>query len=62
MTKNKLAIILVISILVNGLVLGCGRSDKATNLDEIETTTFAIMETTDTTPESSQKYSKTEIA
>ncbi|NCC74535.1 MAG: CAP domain-containing protein [Sphingobacteriia bacterium] len=62
MTKNKLAIVLVISILVNGLVLGCGRVDKATNLDEIETTTFAIVETTYTTPESSQKYSETEIS
>jgi uncharacterized protein YkwD len=62
MNKNKLAIVLVISILVNGLVLGCGRSDKATNHDEIETTTFAIAETTNTTHEYSHKHSETEIS
>ena len=61
MTKDKLAIVLVISILVNGLVLGCGRSDKATNLDEIETTTFAIDEPIDASHYSDQKHSKTEI-
>lgn len=60
MNKNKLAIVLVISILVNGLVLGCGRSDKATNYDEIETTTFAIDELIDSSHYSDQKHSKTE--
>jgi uncharacterized protein YkwD len=58
MTKDKLAIALVISILVNGLVLGCGRVDKATNLDEIETTTFARMEATDIYHEPSQKHTE----
>lgn len=62
MTKNKLAIVLVISILVNGLVLSCGRADKAVFLDEIETTTFAIAETTDTIQESSQKQSETKVS
>jgi uncharacterized protein YkwD len=61
MTKNKLAIMLVISILVNGLVLGCGRVDKATNLDEIETTTFARMEATDIYHEPSQKHSEPKV-
>jgi uncharacterized protein YkwD len=59
--KNKLAIVLVISILVNGLVLGCGRVDNTVNLDEIETTTFAIIETTDINHESDQKHFETEI-
>lgn len=60
MTKNKLAIVLVISIVVNGLVLGCGRVDSSQNYDEIATTTFAIVETTDTTHEPDQKHSETE--
>ena len=62
MTKNKLAIMLVISILVNGLVLGCGRVDSSLNYDEIETTTFAIDELIDASHYSDQKHSETEIA
>jgi len=61
MTKNKLAIALVISILVNGLVLGCGRVDRSLNYDEIETTTFDIDEPIDASHYSDQKHSKTEI-
>ena len=60
MTKDKLAIALVISILANGFVLGCGRVDSTANLDDIETSTFAIVETTDTTHEPDQKHSETE--
>jgi uncharacterized protein YkwD len=62
MTKNKLAIVLVISILVNGLVLGCGRVDHSLNYDEIETTTFAIDELIDASHFSDQKHSETEIS
>jgi hypothetical protein len=62
MIKNKRAIILVISILVNGLVLGCGRSDRSLNYDEIETTTFTIDELIDASHYSDQKHSETEIS
>jgi uncharacterized protein YkwD len=62
MTKNKLAIALAIPILVNGLVLGCDRLDNTANYDEIETTTFAIVETTDINHETDQKHSEAEIS
>jgi uncharacterized protein YkwD len=59
--NNKLAMVLVLSILVNGIVLSCGRVDNTANLDEIETTTFAIEEMIDINHESDQEYYETEI-
>lgn len=61
MNNNKLAMVLVLSILVNGIVLSCGRVDNTANLDEIETTTFAIEEMIDINHESDQEYYETEI-
>jgi len=62
MTKDKLAIIIVISILANGLVLGCGRVDSSLNYDEIETTTLAIIEATDIRHQSSCDHSENKIS
>lgn len=61
MNNNKLAMVLVLSILVNGIVLSCGRVDNTANLDEIETTTFAIEEMIDINHESDQEHFETEI-
>jgi uncharacterized protein YkwD len=58
--KNKLVIVFVLYILVIELVLGCDRVNYNEKKEEIETTTFAIEEETDTVQESGRNQAESE--